>query len=77
MGLWDGSGDVVEISVFGMACSYCQDTVETVIEDLEGVHGVDVSLETGQALVRVEPGLGPEELIETVRSVGYEARRPG
>lgn len=74
MELLAGDGPLVEISVFGMACSYCQDTVETVLEDLEAVRSADVNLETGRARVRVEPGLESELLIETVKSVGYEAR---
>lgn len=72
---WDGEpSETIDLQVFGMACSHCRDTVETVLEDHAAVRSADVDLEDGTAEVEGEPGLAADELAERLRGVGYEAR---
>lgn len=72
---WDGSSrDEIELEVFGMACRHCRGTVQTVLEDLPGVHTADVSLAEGRARLAVEATVEAQGLVETLRNVGYEAR---
>ncbi len=63
----------VKYSVHGMSCNHCKANVERAIRSVEGVEDVEVSLVDGEAIV-----VGPhdtEELINQLKSYGYEASR--
>jgi Cu+-exporting ATPase len=56
----------------GLHCSLCTGTIEKALGKLPGVDKVAVSLTHEQALVEYDPALvRPEELLETLRDIGY------
>ena len=69
--------------VGGMHCSLCSGIVESALRKKPGVRKVSVSLPHGQALIEYDRGgIGPEQLLSTVRNLGFSigdgraARRP-
>jgi len=68
---------VVTIPVEGMVCASCTARVKRALESIEGVTGVEVSLERRQARVRyVEAKLSPQTLVIAINDVGYKAGTP-
>ncbi len=62
------------IKVGGMTCGHCKMAVEKAINSLQGVQGVDVSLERGEARVQHEAGQPDEATMKkAIRDAGYEA----
>ena len=57
--------------ISGMTCNHCRAAVERAIRSVAGVEDVTVDLSTGTATVKGEHDHG--ELIERVKSYGYEA----
>jgi len=62
------------LSVEGMTCHSCIRHVESALRDLEGVHGVEVHLREGKAIVEHE-GEEPSAaaMVEALRAAGYAA----
>jgi Cu+-exporting ATPase len=65
----------VELSIAGMHCASCVQTVERELAALPGVVTASVNLAAESARVRVLPGgADPFDLVEAVKRAGYEAR---
>ena len=62
----------VKLSISGMTCSGCADTVKRVLSRVPGVTNVDVDLDKGAAIVGGSAG-GPA-LVAAVVAAGYEAK---
>ena len=61
----------------GLHCSLCTGTLEKALGRRPGVAKVAVSLTHEQALVEYDPAqVRPQELIDTLRDIGYSARDP-
>ena len=56
-----------------MSCNHCKANVERAIRSVEGVEDVEVSLVDGEAIV--VGSHDTEELINQLKSYGYEASR--
>jgi hypothetical protein len=67
----DGKGGVVTLTVVGMNCSHCVNSITRGLKEVEGVSEAVVSLETGKAVVTGD-GLDKEILKEKVTALGYE-----
>jgi len=71
----DGKGPVIMLSVAGMHCSHCADTIARGLGEVQGVREARVSLEDGTAVVTGD-GLDNKELREALKakvaSLGYE-----
>ena len=67
-----GSG-VGLYKISGMSCNHCKANVERAIRSVEGVEDVEVSLVDGEAIV--VGSHDTEELINQLKSYGYEASR--
>ena len=71
----DGKGPVIMLSVAGMHCSHCVNTITRGLKEVQGVREARVSLEDGTAVVTGD-GLDNEELREALKakvaSLGYE-----
>lgn len=66
--------EMVTIGVKGMTCSGCVAAVERVLKDVEGVQGVEVTLEPGQAVVRYDSGrVDADTLRAAIEDAGYDA----
>ncbi|ADB59042.1 Heavy metal transport/detoxification protein [Haloterrigena turkmenica DSM 5511] len=59
------------ITVEGMSCEHCEQTVEDALEGVEGVQSVNVDREAARATV--EGDTDPQALVEAVDEAGYEA----
>ncbi len=63
----------VELSIEGMRCTGCVQSVQRALSEISGVHATEVRLEDGLAWVRGED-FAVSDLLEAVRSLGFEAR---
>jgi hypothetical protein len=70
----EGSASTTELIVEGMNCSHCVKAVTDSLQSVAGVTNVDVSLETGKAIVSGD-GVNKDALAEAVESVGYKVKK--
>jgi copper chaperone CopZ len=61
-----------KIKVTGMTCNHCVGAVTRALEGVPGVEQAEVSLETGQALVKGDAEISL--LLNAIKEEGYEAR---
>ena len=59
------------ITVEGMSCEHCEQTVEDALEGVEGVQSVDVDREAERATVEGDAETGA--LVSAVDEAGYDA----
>lgn len=64
----------IQLKVDGMDCSGCVRAVHNVLSRVEAVSGVEVKLETGEAIVTADAGVDPKRLVAAVEGAGYSAR---
>ena len=68
-----GRCDTVMLTIAGMTCASCVQSIEGLISQREGVQQISVSLAEGTAVVLYDPSIiGPEELQAAVEEVGFE-----
>jgi copper chaperone len=60
------------LQVKGMHCDGCENRVEKVLKNLNGVTKVEADHSTGKVEVRVTPAASEDEIREKVSSLGYE-----
>lgn len=61
-----------QLLINGMTCGGCVKSVTHALLAIDGVHNVDVSLESGMAVVQFDEQLNStEHLARAVRSAGY------
>lgn len=64
----------VSLKVGGMTCMGCVASVTRVLEAIQGVGKVEVSLADARARVEFDPGVAsPEQLRTAVESAGFDA----
>lgn len=64
----------VTLKVEGMHCQVCVAGVKKALDEVEGVESAEVTLEPGQAVVKVEEGkVKDETLIAAVKKAGFKA----
>lgn len=64
----------VELSIEGMTCTGCENTICTNLENLPGVKSVTASHTGGNAIIEYEPGkVDTIKMKETVDGLGYKA----
>jgi copper chaperone len=62
----------IQLSVTGMTCGGCVNSVKKVLAALPGVKNVEVTLEPGQANVEFDPTkISPAALVQAVIDAGY------
>lgn len=66
------SQDTVEISIEGISCSACANSVTRALSRVPGVANVTVDLDAGRA--RVAGSASPENLVAAIAKAGYGAR---
>ncbi len=68
----------LHLKVGGTACSFCARTIQRAYGRQEGVYEVQVSLVHEEGLIRYDPArVHPDELRDTLRSLGYAIRTSG
>jgi copper chaperone len=61
------------LSVPGMSCGHCKQSVSDAISELGGVYGVDVDLQTKEVTVHYEEGQVDEaQLRRAIEDAGFE-----
>ena len=60
------------IKIYGMMCSHCTGRVEKALNEINGVHATNVSLEDAAAYVEVDDSVTDEMLADAVTHAGYE-----
>ncbi|XP_023573010.1 copper-transporting ATPase 2 isoform X4 [Octodon degus] len=69
-----GPGSSLVLSITGMTCASCPQSIEGVLSRREGVQQISVSLAGGTATVLYDPSvISPEELRAAVEDMGFEA----
>ena len=63
----------VELTVSGMSCAHCVETVRSALTAVDGVADVDVSLAGGHASVKAHDRANEEGLVQAVEQAGYRA----
>ncbi len=63
----------ITLSIAGMSCQGCANTVKGALEGVEGVRRADVSLEQEQARLVLENAGSVDALVSAVQGAGYEA----
>ena len=61
------------LNVNGMMCPKCVARVDKALNGVEGVSGVEVSLDDKNAVVDVPEGFDMQVLVDAVTKAGYEA----
>ncbi|MBH0231002.1 copper chaperone CopZ [Halobacillus yeomjeoni] len=61
------------LEVNGMTCEHCEKAVKGALEELEGVHGVEVHLESGKVDVTYDEAFVSKGLMkEAIEAQGYD-----
>lgn len=64
-----------KILVDGMSCGHCVNHLKTaLVEDIDGVKVIDVSLEDKCAIVDMEDNVSEVKLKEVITELGYELK---
>ena len=61
-------------TVTGMTCGHCVSSVTEEIEEIAGVTGVDVDLQTGRVTVTSDAPLDGARVKDAVEEAGYELK---
>ncbi len=69
--------ETVDLTLEGMSCTACAETIQEALEALDGVEEASVNFSAETARVRHGPSVTPEQLVEAVADAGYEARVSG
>lgn len=65
--------ETATLKVNGMTCMGCVGSVQRVLQNINGVKKVDVSLDQGQARVEYDPTVaGPVQFKTAIEDAGYE-----
>lgn len=65
--------DTVTLKITGMTCMGCVNSVKRVLQAVNGVDKVEVTLDPGQAQVEYDPAAaGPAQLRAAIEDAGYE-----
>lgn len=60
------------IKIKGMACSHCVAAVSQALNAIDGVKGVNVDLEKGQATFESEQAVDMDKVKKEIEKAGYE-----
>ena len=61
------------LEVNGMTCEHCEKAVKGALNELEGVHGVEVHLDSGKVNIAYDEAYVTKSMMkETIEAQGYE-----
>jgi Cu+-exporting ATPase len=69
------AADTVDLAVVGMTCASCANRIERKLNKMDGVTAT-VNYATGSARVEFTPAVSVDDLLGTVRGLGYDAFPP-
>ena len=59
-------------TVTGMTCDHCVSAVKGEVSKIDGVHAVEVDLESGRVTVESVDGISDEAFAEAIDEAGFE-----
>jgi copper chaperone CopZ len=66
----------MEVSIGGMSCTGCEQTIQTNIGKLEGIKSVKASFTVGNALIEYDPGMVDSlKIKEAITGSGYTVKK--
>ena len=66
--------EVMQLTITGMHCTSCQNTVENALNAVDGVSSVSVNVMSGEAEVAVSSNVAVDDLIDAVEATGFDAK---
>jgi copper chaperone len=61
----------VHVQVPDMSCGHCVSAIQRAVEGVEGVLGVEASLDTKIVIIKSEKNLDHDVILSAVRGAGY------
>jgi uncharacterized membrane protein YraQ (UPF0718 family)/copper chaperone CopZ len=71
--LAEASDQLLELTVDGMHCNGCVQSVQRALSEISGVTNAEVRLDEGRAFIRGS-GFSVQDLVDAINSLGFEAR---
>lgn len=69
----DGRVSRIEVSIGGMSCTACEQTIQTSVSKLDGIKSVKASYTVGKAIVDYSPSLvDTSNIRKAITDVGYK-----
>lgn len=68
----EGSRVIQEVTIKGMTCEGCANSVKTQFEMIKGIHSVDIDLENNKAVLEAEFEIPTESLETVLEETNYE-----
>ena len=70
------AASAIEVSIGGMTCVGCEETIQRVVGKLEGIKSVKASFTVGNAIIEYYPGMVDSVKIkEAINGSGYTAKK--
>ncbi|HWQ73503.1 MAG TPA: copper chaperone CopZ [Desulfitobacteriaceae bacterium] len=70
------SGEILNLTVNGMSCSHCENSVKKAVGELKGVKDVKVDLKTKKVVVEYDPQKADFETIrDAIEDQGYDVEQ--
>jgi copper chaperone len=67
---------VMEVSIGGMSCTGCEETIQGNVGKLEGIKSVKASFKTGEAVIEYQPGIiDTTKIREAIIASGYSVKK--
>jgi len=71
-----GEASKIEVSISGMTCTGCEQTVQSSVAKLDGIMSVKASFTTGNAVIEYFPGLVDSlKIKEAISKSGYTVKK--
>jgi copper chaperone len=70
------SKEIANLTVSGMSCSHCENSIKKSVRSLEGVFSVNVDLKGKKVLVEYEADrVSFDTIIQTIEDQGYDVEK--
>ncbi len=67
---------LMEVSIGGMTCTGCEETIQSNVGKLEGIKSVKASFKTGEAVIEYLPGVvDTAKIREAITASGYTVKK--
>jgi len=69
-------GEELKLKIDGMHCVSCAMSIDSALEDLEGVFESKTNYARGETKIFIDPKLdSKEKIVQTIKELGYEIRQ--
>lgn len=65
---------IKEISIDGMMCDHCKARVEKVLNSIDGIEDVKVSLENKNAIIKTNKEIDNSIIVEAIEDIGFTVK---